>query len=111
MSCFRKPTQPNSATPLSSQETGQEAGKETGRKPAQPNEPPFSLDIPWPIATQITLGIGTLAVVTLTQAGRAAAQAMVHLGLSSEELFRGDRLPSRPLMNSEAASETDSRPR
>ena len=95
MSCFRKPTQPNSATPLSSQEA------------AQKDEASFSLDIPWPIATQITLGMGTLAVVTLTQAGRAVSQAMMQLGLSREALFRGDRLPSRPLMDSEVDSEVD----
>lgn len=60
-----------------------------------------ALNIHWPIATQLTLGMGTLAVVMLTQAGHVAAQALTQIGLGSEELFRGERLPSRPLIGLE----------
>lgn len=52
-----------------------------------------------PLAANVTLSVGTLPLLVLLTAGRVVNRSVIQLGLASEELFRGDRLPPRPLIN------------
>ncbi len=70
--------------------------------PTPPREP--TLTSPAPSHPEaLPHGLVTLVTGTLTGGlllgllgGRAIAQELIHLGLASEELFRGERLPTLP---------------
>lgn len=54
-----------------------------------------------PLAVDLTISLSTLPLIALLIGSRAAADSLTRLGQASEELFRGDRLPSLPLMKVE----------
>ena len=62
----------------------------------------LSIPLPPPLAISVITG----PVLGLLVSGRMVAQALTQLGVSSEELFRGDRLPTLPALpkNKEATS-------
>lgn len=68
-------------------------------------EPPSStlpdLPVSLPLAIDLTIGLTTCGLLALLAASQAAAEGLTQLGQTSEELFRGDRLPTRPLMDSD----------
>jgi hypothetical protein len=49
--------------------------------------------MPFTITPSYFLPIGTVSILILLMAQKAASEALVNLGEASEELFRGDRLP------------------
>lgn len=53
------------------------------------------------ISNQVLLQISTVPVLTALVAGKYAAETMQAIGQSSEELFRGDRLPILPFPTEE----------
>ena len=57
-------------------------------------EPKLSLPIPVDLAVSMASAPLLLALV----AGQAALDRVIQLGVESEELFRGDRLPLLPLL-------------
>ena len=59
------------------------------------------LSVSLPIAVDVTIGLTTCGLLALLSAGQAAAEGLIQLGQTSEELFRGDRLPTLPLMGSD----------
>ena len=46
----------------------------------------------------MAISLGTLPLIALVAAGHIVADGLIELGQASEELFRGERLPSLPLM-------------
>ncbi len=66
------------------------------REPSAPNLP--ELSIPLPVAADFAVSLGTLPVLALLTGGYALSDGLRQLGQASEEVFRGDRLPSRPLL-------------
>jgi hypothetical protein len=66
------------------------------REPSGPSLPDFAIALP--MATSLAVGLGTVPLLAALAAGRAVSEQAIALGKASEELFRGDRLPSRPLM-------------
>ncbi|MGB3294461.1 MAG: hypothetical protein WBB01_15850 [Phormidesmis sp.] len=54
-----------------------------------------------PLAMDLTIGLTTCGLLALLAASQAAAEGLIQLGQTSEELFRGDRLPTLPLMGSD----------
>lgn len=61
--------------------------------------PGFSVSLP--LAIDFTIGLTTCGLLALLATSQVAADGLIQLGQSSEELFRGDRLPTLPLMDSE----------
>lgn len=59
------------------------------------------LSVSWPLAIDVTIGLTTCGLVALLAASQAATEGLTRLGQTSEELFRGDRLPTLPLMGSD----------
>lgn len=59
------------------------------------NDPSLALPLP----TTFAIALSTLPLLAALTAGRWVSDSAIQLGQASEELFRGDRLPSRPLMN------------
>ena len=57
-----------------------------------------SVKISFPV--KAALVAGTLPLLAVVVSGRLLSEGVVELGKASEELFRGDRLPIRPLMRS-----------
>ncbi|KJH73412.1 hypothetical protein [Aliterella atlantica] len=53
------------------------------------------------IPNQILLQISTVPVLAALVAGKAVAETMQAIGQSSEEVFRGDRLPILPFPTQE----------
>ncbi|MFK8185564.1 MAG: hypothetical protein AB8B99_19480 [Phormidesmis sp.] len=74
------------------------------REPAAPVRPAPSLSIPVPI--DFALVAGTIPLLAFVVSARLVAEGLTELGNASEELFRGERLPTRPLMQ-QAANETE----
>lgn len=68
-----------------------------------PPQPTVRISMP----TEAALVAGTLPLLALIVGARVVGDGLIELGKASEELFRGDRLPLRPLMTSKADSETD----
>lgn len=66
------------------------------REPSSPSSPDLSFSLP--LAIDLAISFSTLPLLALLAAGRLASQSAIQLGEASEELFRGDRLPTRPLM-------------
>ena len=60
-----------------------------------------NLSVSFPVAIELTLGLTTCGLLALLSASQAAADGLTQLGQTSEELFRGDRLPTLPLMGSD----------
>ena len=60
--------------------------------------PAPQLNIQFPVATEIIISLSSLPLVSLLAVSYIVADGLVELGQASEELFRGDRLPSLPLM-------------
>lgn len=60
------------------------------------------LDLPksLPLAVDITICLTTVPLLSLLLLERTLASALSDLGEASEELFRGDRLPILPLLES-----------
>jgi hypothetical protein len=50
------------------------------------------------IPTPLLVSLATPPVLCALVAGRALTRAIIDLGLSSEEVFRGDRLPVLPFL-------------
>ncbi len=67
------------------------------REPSASQLPELSISIPLPVDFAVSLS--TLPVLSLLAGGHAIAHSLRQLGAASEEIFRGDRLPSRPLMS------------
>lgn len=51
-----------------------------------------------PVAPEVAIGLSSLPSLSLLVIGHLIADGLVELGQQSEELFRGERLPSLPLM-------------
>lgn len=58
--------------------------------------PPLSISLP--VAVDLSLTLGTVPLVALLVSGRAIATSLIQLGTASEEVFRGEQLPTLPLM-------------
>jgi hypothetical protein len=56
------------------------------------------LSIALPIPTDIAISLATLPMLAAIISSQLLADTLKQLGDSSEELFRGDRLPSLPLL-------------
>lgn len=67
------------------------------REPSAAKLPELSISVP--VSTDFAVSLGTLPVIALLTGGYAVASGLSQLGLASEELFRGDRLPSHPLLD------------
>ncbi|MEL7357934.1 MAG: hypothetical protein AAFN40_15365 [Cyanobacteria bacterium J06560_6] len=52
------------------------------------------LSVPLPVP--IMVSVATAPLLALLVSGRWVAQGLIEMGTSSEELFRGDRLPTLP---------------
>ena len=59
---------------------------------------PPRLPIQLPLATEVIISLSSLPLVSLLALGHVVANSLADVGQASEELFRGDRLPSLPLM-------------
>ncbi|MEL6814498.1 MAG: hypothetical protein AAFP03_06760 [Cyanobacteria bacterium J06598_3] len=66
------------------------------REPATSKRP--SLNISLPIAVELTISLGTLPLLAILTSSRALSFGLGQLGNASEELFRGQQLPTLPLM-------------
>ncbi|MGC1310464.1 MAG: hypothetical protein WA885_24805 [Phormidesmis sp.] len=75
------------------------------REPSARSHP--TLSIPLPLATDLALGLGTVPLLLLLASSRLVAEGLTQLGQQSEEVFRGDRLPTLPLMDSSPAASID----
>jgi hypothetical protein len=58
--------------------------------------PDLSVIFPW--ATTLSIGLATVPLLAVLAASRLMGEQAIELGKASEEIFRGDRLPSRPLL-------------
>jgi len=67
------------------------------REPSAPGLP--ELSVPLPVTADFAVSLSTLPVLILLTGGHALSDGLRQLGQASEELFRGDRLPSRPLLS------------
>ncbi|MGI8934095.1 hypothetical protein [Leptolyngbya sp. BC1307] len=68
-------------------------------------EPASSLPKPsisLPVAVDLTIGLSALPLIALLISSRFVADSLIQFGQASEEIFRGDRLPSLPRMSAEA---------
>ncbi|MEM9948862.1 MAG: hypothetical protein AAF810_22755 [Cyanobacteria bacterium P01_D01_bin.36] len=70
------------------------------REPTPPSLPTLSLSLPLPIHLAISATAPSL--IGLLVSGRMIGQGLTQLGIGSEELLRGDRLPPLPLLQSDA---------
>lgn len=67
------------------------------REPSSSSLPDLSVALPLPMT--LALSLGTIPLLALLFAGRLVNHSAIELSKASEELFRGDRLPSRPLIH------------
>ena len=51
-----------------------------------------------PVPTDVIISLSSLPLVAAIATGNMVADGLAKAGLQSEELFRGERLPSLPLM-------------
>ena len=70
------------------------------REPTASPLPKPSISLP--IAVDLTIGLSAVPLLALLIASRFAVDSLTQLGQASEEIFRGDRLPSLPRMSAEA---------
>ena len=75
----------------------------------RPPEPPTvsAPSIQLPIATELLISLSSVPLISLLALGRVAASTLTEIGKASEELFRGDRLPSLPLLDLPTESGAD----
>ncbi|MEL6939541.1 MAG: hypothetical protein AAFO84_10145 [Cyanobacteria bacterium J06598_1] len=66
------------------------------REPNTSAQPKLKVSLPLP--ADFAVAIATAPLIGALLASRVAAQSLVQLGQSSEELFRGERLPTLPLL-------------
>lgn len=66
------------------------------REPAKTALPELSVSLP--VAVNFTISASTLPLLALLAGGRAITAGLTEIGQASEEIFRGDRLPNRPLL-------------
>ncbi|MEL7329404.1 MAG: hypothetical protein AAGJ69_06125 [Cyanobacteria bacterium J06559_1] len=66
------------------------------REPEASKRP--SLGISLPIAIELTIGLSTLPMLAILTSSRVLSFGLLQLGHASEELFRGEQLPTLPLM-------------
>ncbi len=78
-------TQPDQPSPQTSQD---------------PESSGFSIALPLP--TDIAISLVTLPMLAAVVSSQLLAHTLQQIGDSSEELFRGDRLPSLPLLRATA---------
>lgn len=57
-------------------------------------------EISFPIPISLMVGLASAPLLIALVSSRAAAHSLIQLGVSSEELFRGDRLPPLPPLKS-----------
>jgi hypothetical protein len=69
-----------------------------------PKTTPPALSVPLPLAIDFTIALGTLPLIALLTAAASVAESWTRLGQASEEIFRGDRLPTLPLMSDDIES-------
>ncbi|MEL6161210.1 MAG: hypothetical protein AAFR18_18530 [Cyanobacteria bacterium J06627_32] len=62
------------------------------------NSPAADISFRSPLDPNWTISLSTLPLLALLVSGQLIAEGMTQLGQSSEELFRGERLPSLPLL-------------
>ncbi|MEM8505949.1 MAG: hypothetical protein AAF716_22705 [Cyanobacteria bacterium P01_D01_bin.1] len=86
MSSYTQPDQPSN----------QPVNQPSTRTSTDPESSSFSVALPLPI--DIAIGLATLPMLAIVISSQLAAHALTQLGDSSEELFRGDRLPTLPLL-------------
>ena len=67
------------------------------REPTQSAHAQPSISVSVPV--DLALVASTIPLLALVVSARVVADGLTELGKASEELFRGDRLPSRPLMD------------
>ncbi len=70
------------------------------REPAADARPELKVSLPIP--TDLLVSLASAPLLTTLVAGHAVARSLIQLGISSEELFRGDRMPTLPLLQHEA---------
>ncbi len=63
-----------------------------------------SLDLPHQVASSVWMSVATLPFVAGVLGSQALANSLQAVGLLSEEIFRGDRLPLLDLSQPTAAS-------
>ncbi|MGB3572293.1 MAG: hypothetical protein WA783_12820 [Phormidesmis sp.] len=61
---------------------------------------PHQLELSFPIPTRLILSLASAPLLVALVSSRVAAHSLIQLGISSEELFRGDRLPPLPPLKS-----------
>jgi len=66
------------------------------REDTAPEAASPTLSISVPVA--LAVAGGTLPLLAFVMAERVISEMLTEMGQASEELFRGDRLPTRPLM-------------
>ena len=70
------------------------------RQSERPALPKFSPQIP--VAPELLISLSSLPLLSSLSIGQVLARGLSEIGQASEELFRGDRLPSLPLMESDS---------
>ena len=85
-----------SRMPLSSHTGLSQRAMQSFRPPESSPSPTVHIQLP--IATDVAISFGSLPLVALIAVGHIFADGLTEIGQASEELFRGDRLPSLPLM-------------
>lgn len=82
------------------------------REPETPSIPNSLADfkVSLPLPTHLAISATTAPLLGLLVSGHRVAHALTQLGVSSEEIFRGDRLPILPLLpKNEVNSESQRR--
>ncbi len=72
------------------------------REPATATHIEPSISLPVPISLLISLASAPLLAALIS--GRTAAHSLIQIGISSEEIFRGDRLPTLPLLPTDTST-------
>ncbi|MGD1899314.1 MAG: hypothetical protein ACFB16_20500 [Phormidesmis sp.] len=68
------------------------------REPTANSLPDLKISLPVP--ADFLVSLASLPLMSILVSGHRLANSLTQLGTSSEELFRGDRLPSLPLLSS-----------
>jgi hypothetical protein len=67
-----------------------------------PETPSPTLSVSLPLAIDFTIALSTLPLIALLTSAAFVAESWTRLGQASEEIFRGDRLPTLPLMGDDS---------
>ena len=65
------------------------------------NIPRFDPKLSLPIPTDLAVSLASAPLLLTVVVGQALLSQLIQLGVESEELFRGDRLPLLPLLPNE----------